>query len=247
MKRISSWLLTGMLFCTAFVAGKGPQEPLPVPDSDWPDSLLSVWYYTEGIKRHTISGDTAQARRLLSEAIRLDSTFAPAYFTLATGDLPASPVKAVEMARRAWELDSTNLWYERNYGQALLMAGRYPEALEHYRRLIAKDSGDPDNFRLLAALYELQRNPYMALSTLDTAELRFGRIPYLSAMKRRLLVATNQVDKAIEETRRTVDESPYDTENRIVLASLYGLAKKIRWHGPNTALYSRSIRRVSPP
>lgn len=226
MKRISLLLLSGMLFSSAFVTGKGPQEPLPVPDAEWPDSLHSVWYYTEGIKRNTVSGDTARARRLLAEAIRLDSTFAPAYFALGTENLAASPDEAVEMARRAWQLDTTNLWYERSYGQALLMAGRYPEALKHYRGLIAKDAGDPDNFRLLAALYELQRNPYMALATLDTAELRFGRIPYLSAMKRRLLVATNQMDKAIDETRRTVDESPYDTENRIVLASLYGLAKK---------------------
>lgn len=214
------------LFSAAFVAGKGPQPSLPTPDSAWPDSLHSVWYYTEGLKRNVISGDTAEARRLLREAIRLDSTYAPAYFALGTGNLAASPDEAVAMARRAWTLDTANLWYERNYGQTLLMAGRYPEALERYRRLVDKDPRDPDHFRLLAALYELQRNPYMALVTLDTAELRFGRIPYLSAMKRRLLVATNQLDKAIAETRALVDESPYDTENRTVLASLYGLAKR---------------------
>ncbi len=220
------WVIVCMLFSSAFVAGKGPQAPLPAPSADWPDSLHSVWFYTEGIKSNTISGDTARARQFLHEAIRLDSNFAPAYFALSTGRLPASPDEAVEMARRAWELDTTNLWYERNYGQILLQAARYPEALERYRRLTEKDPKDPDNFRLLAALYELQRNPYMALATLDSAELRFGRIPYLTAMKRRLLVSTNQLDKAIAESRRTVEESPYDTENRIVLASLYGLAKK---------------------
>ncbi len=226
MKRYSALLVLSALFSSAFVAGKGPQEPLPAPSAEWPDSLHNVWYYTEGLKRNVISGDTAQARRLLREAIRIDSTYAPAYFALGTDNLAASPDEAVAMARRAWTLDTANLWYERNYGQALLMAGRYPEALERYRRLIDKDPADPDNFRLLAALYEQQRNPYMALVTLDSAELRFGRIPYLSAMKRRLLITTNQLDKAIAETREAVDETPYDTENRIVLASLYGLAKR---------------------
>ncbi len=226
MKRYSALLVLSALFSSAFVAGKGPQEPLPTPSAEWPDSLHNVWYYTEGLKRNVISGDTAQARRLLREAIRIDSTYAPAYFALGTDNLAASPDEAVAMARRAWTLDTANLWYERNYGQALLMAGRYPEALERYRRLIDKDPADPDNFRLLAALYEQQRNPYMALVTLDSAELRFGRIPYLSAMKRRLLITTNQLDKAIAETREAVDETPYDTENRIVLASLYGLAKR---------------------
>lgn len=226
MKRYSALLVLSALFSSAFVAGKGPQEPLPAPSAEWPDSLHNVWYYTEGLKRNVISGDTAQARQLLREAIRIDSTYAPAYFALGTDNLAASPDEAVAMARRAWTLDTANLWYERNYGQALLMAGRYPEALERYRRLIDKDPADPDNFRLLAALYEQQRNPYMALVTLDSAELRFGRIPYLSAMKRRLLITTNQLDKAIAETREAVDETPYDTENRIVLASLYGLAKR---------------------
>lgn len=220
------WAIVCTLFSSAFVAGKGPQAPLPAPSAEWPDSLHSVWYYTEGVKSSTISGDTARARQFLHEAIRLDSNYAPAYFALSTGRLPASPDEAVEMARRAWELDTANLWYERNYGQILLQASRYPEALERYRRLTEKDPKDPDNFRLLAALYELQRNPYMALATLDSAELRFGRIPYLTAMKRHLLVSTNQLDQAIAESRRTVEESPYDTENRIVLANLYGLAKK---------------------
>lgn len=227
MKRISLLLLSGLLFCTAFVAGKGPQETsLPPAGEAWPDSLRSVWLYTEAVKRNTISGDTAQARQLLLEAIRHDSTYAPAYFLLSTDRLAASPDEAVALARRAWELDTANLWYERNYSQSLLMAGAYSEALARYRRLVVRDANDPDNFRLLAALYEMQRNPYMALATLDSAELRFGRMPYLLAVKRRLLVATNQIDKAIDEARLSVAESPYDPENRIVLASLYGLAKK---------------------
>ncbi len=226
MKKFVVILLSGMLFSSAFVAGKGPQKPLPAPDADWPDSLHSVWYYTEGVKRNVISGDTAQARRLLLEAVRLDSACAPAYFALASERLAASPDEAAEMARRAWRLDTANLWYERNYGQTLLSASRFPEALERYRRLTEKDPEDPDNYRLLAALYELQRNPYMALATLDTAEMRFGRIPYLSAMKRRLLIATGQIDKAIAETRTAAEDAPYELEHRIVLAGLYGLAKK---------------------
>lgn len=225
-KRLSRLLLAGALFCSAFVAGKGPQAPLPEPGSDWPDSLRTVWLYTEAVKRNTISGDTLEARRLLLEAIRRDSAYAPAYFALSVGRLAESPDEAVELSRRAWQLDTANLWYERNYGQSLLLAGRYAEALERYRRLVVSDPKDPDNFRLLAALYEQQRNPYMALSTLDSAELRFGRIPYLLAMKRRLLIATNQIDKAIEEARTSVAEAPYDPESHAVLATLYGVAKQ---------------------
>ena len=226
-KRLLLTVVTVLFLATAFVAGKGPQGASSQPPaSEWPDSLHSVWLYTEAIKHNVISGDTAQARQLLLDAIHADTNYAPAYFALSSGRLAASADEAVSFARRAWELDTANLWYERNYGQALLMAGRYGEALERYRRLVVRDPKDPDNFRLLAALYDQQRNPYMALATLDSAELRFGRIPYLLAVKRRLLIATNQIDKAIDEARRSVADNPYDPENRIILASLYGMAKR---------------------
>ena len=149
---------------------KGPQEPLPAPSAEWPDSLHNVWYYTEGLKRNVISGDTAQARRLLREAIRIDSTYAPAYFALGTDNLAASPDEAVAMARRAWTLDTANLWYERNYGQALLMAGRYPEALERYRRLIDKDPPTPTNFRPAGRSLRTA-----AQSVYGARDARFGR------------------------------------------------------------------------
>ncbi len=230
-----SLLLAG-LFSAAFVAGAGRGVP-PVPGSSvrqggaegpeaFADSLRSVWYYTEGVKRQVISSDSVQARELFREAIRRDSTFAPAYFALALHRLAATPDEVVALARRARDLDTANIWYERYYGQSLLMASRYSEALPVYRQLVTRDPKDPDNYRLLAALYEQAGNPYMALTTLDSAELRFGRIPLLGAMKRRLLISTNQIDKAIEEARALVDEAPYDQEHRTVLASLYGVAKQ---------------------
>ena len=221
MKRLTAITVLGLLFSTAFVAGKSPQQT-----PEWPDSLRSVWLYTEGIKRNAIEGDSARARELFAEALRTDSAFAPAYYQLAVGNLTATPAAAVEQARRAWELDTANLWYLRFYGQALLSAERYADALHVFRRLNREDPKDPDNYRLVAALYQLQKNPYMALATLDSAELRFGRIPLLSAMKRRLLIATHQTDKAIVEARALVETAPYEIEHHVVPAVLYALAGK---------------------
>lgn len=221
MKRLTAITGLCLLFSTAFVAGKSPRQT-----PEWPDSLRSVWLYTEGVKQNAIAGDSARARELFAEAIRIDSAYAPAYYQLAVGDMTAAPDRAVDEARRAWEIDTTNLWYLRFYGQALLSAERYGEALPVFRRLNREDPKDPDNYRLVAALYQLQKNPYMALATLDSAELRFGRIPLLSAMKRRLLIATHQVDKAIVEARALVETAPYELEHHVVLADLYALAGK---------------------
>lgn len=219
MKRLTAIPVLCLLFSTAFVAGKGPHTA-----SGTPDSLRSVWLYTEGIKRNAIHGDTVGAREFFTEAVRLDSTFAPALYELASNGMFDTPDEGVELARRAWRLDTANLWYHRFYGQSLLLAERYDEALDVYRRLSSEDPRNPDNYRILAALYEQRNNPYMALAMLDSAELRFGRIPPLSAMKRRLLVATHQTDKAIEEALSLVEAAPHEIERHVVLADLYGIA-----------------------
>ena len=75
MKRLTAITVLCVLFLSAFAAGKGPAG---VPG--YPDSLRSVWLYTEGIKQNAIARDTVRAREFFAEAIRNDSTFAPAYY-----------------------------------------------------------------------------------------------------------------------------------------------------------------------
>lgn len=73
MKRLTATtVLCLLLFSAAFVTGKGPSAA-----PEYPDSLRSVWLYTEGVKQNAIAGDSVRARELFLEAIRNDSTYAP--------------------------------------------------------------------------------------------------------------------------------------------------------------------------
>lgn len=208
-------------FLTVSAAGKSP-SPAPV----WADSLRSVYLYTEGIKQHAIAGDSVRARELFAEALRADSAFAPAYYELAVERIDKAPAEAAELALRAHRIDTANLWYHSLYGQALVYSGQYGRALGVFRDLRQADPKNPDNYRILAALYELSHQPFAAIATLDSAEMRFGRIPVLSNMKRQLLLATHQTDKAVAEARAMVDAAPYDAANRVVLAGLYARTGK---------------------
>lgn len=233
MKRLAAIsVLCAALFATA-LAARGSASPAsprsqrsggPVPE--WADSLRSLYLYTEGVKRYAIEGDSARACDLFREAIRADSTFAPAYYGLAVSQMEEEPAAAAEMAGRASRLDTADLWYRSLHGQALVRSGRYRPALGVFRELQRAEPNNPDNYRILAALYELDGQPYMAIVTLDTAEVRFGRIPMLSAMKRQLLVSTRQLDKAVAEARAMVDAAPYEAEHHVVLAGLYARTGK---------------------
>ncbi|MDE6445676.1 MAG: tetratricopeptide repeat protein [Alistipes sp.] len=233
MKRLATIsILCAALFATAFAAGRGasPTSPKSARSGDavpaWADSLRSLYLYTEGVKRYAIEGDSARACELFRRAIREDSTFAPAYYGLAVAQMEEEPAAAAEMAGRASRLDTADVWYRSLHGQALVRSGQYGRALGVFRELQRAEPNNPDNYRILAALYELDGQPYMAIVTLDTAEVRFGRIPMLSAMKRQLLIATRQFDKAVGEARAMVAAAPYEAEHHVVLAGLYARTGK---------------------
>lgn len=218
MKRFVAIVVLLGFFLTAFaVGGEGAQQP------EKRDSLQSVFLYTEGLKALRIHQDTARGRELLELALQQDSSYAPAYFTLVTNNLSRNAEEALKNAEKAYRQDTANLWYHRAYGQALLMNERYAEALPIYRSLNERDPKDLDFYRILAALYEQNQQPYSAIATLDSAEVRMGRHPYLSKMKRHLLIQTKQTDRAMEEAKAMVKDMPYEAEHHVVLAELYGV------------------------
>lgn len=219
MKRFVAIVALLMLFLTAFAAGT-PRAQQP----EGADSLRSVFLYTEGVKALTIHRDTTRGRTLLEQTLEVDSLYAPAYFALVSNGLSNDPKQLSQWAEKAYRQDTTNFWYHRAYGQSLLMAERYADALPVYRSLNERDPRDLDLYRILAALYEQNQQPYSAIATLDSAEVRMGRHPYLSKMKRHLLVQTKQTDRALEEAKTLAEEVPYEAEHHVALAELYGIS-----------------------
>lgn len=137
MKRLTAITLFCLLFFSALVAGKGSPEA-PISRLAAQRVALHRGHQT---KRHP--GDTARARELFREAILNDSTYAPAYYELAGSILESSPGEAVELARRAFRLDTANKWYHQFYGQALIMSNQLDEALKVYRPPVGKRPQGP--------------------------------------------------------------------------------------------------------
>ena len=194
------------------------------PKLEIPDSLRATYRYTDALKALVIHNDTTKGLPLLREALEIDSTYAPAHYEMASHYMQSDLQRAVAHARKAYEQDTTSRWYMGLYGQALAIAGEVQQALPVYRKLIVEDKNNPDHYRILALLYQQNKQPYSAIATLDSAEVRFGKMAHLSSLKRMLLIRTNQVDKAIEEAQQAVEEAPYEVENVISLGYTYATA-----------------------
>lgn len=191
-----------------------------------PDSLRATYKYTEGIKQIRINQDTAAAHALYREALAIDKDYAPALYQLSADVALHNPQQAVEYAQRAYQIDTMNRWYASAYGRTLVLNGRYDDALPIFRRLTRLDRNNPDNYRILAVLYQQRKQPYSAIAILDSADMRFGKIAYLADMKRHLLISTNQIDRAISEAEELVESAPYEQANQLALAETYAAAKR---------------------
>ncbi len=217
---IAATLLSGFVARAVTPDGK--------PKLTIPDSLRAAYHYTDALKQATIHQDSAAARALLHKALEADSLYAPALYQIAQQELktPGHEAQAVEYARRAYLQDTMSRWYADTYARALVLSNRYDDALPLYRRLMRLDKNNPDIYRILAMIYHQRRQPYSAISVLDSADMRFGKILFLSNMKRHLLISTGQMERAIKEAQESVDAAPYEQENMLSLAETYAAAKK---------------------
>ncbi len=176
--------------------------------------------YTEGLKSVLMGADTAFSASLFRRALAIDSTHAPSWYELAML-YREQPEKAIPYSRKACLLDSTNVWYGAQLGQLMIGAKQYDSALRVYNSLMKLSSDNPDIYFRLAALYEMQGQPFQAIALLDSAETRFGILEQLSGMKRQLLMNVKLYDKALKETRSLIDNFPYDETNYVALAEIY--------------------------
>lgn len=209
----------GFLSCT--VTSRAPSGTLASDGSEFEGRNAPYYFHAEGIKAYTANKRPAEAIDYFGKAISADSTYAPAYYQIAEVLMAENPSQAVSYSVKANALDSLNLTYQSQLGRVLVMSQQYDQALDIYTRLMRDDPHNPINYRLLAALYDYKERPFTAISILDTAEMRLGRMEDLSTYKRELLMRVRLYDKAVEETNKLIADYPYDDENYLVLGELY--------------------------
>lgn len=191
-----------------------------IPDGKYSEQTMTSYLYTEGIRNNLAEGDPSVSLELFRQALKIDSLHAPSYYEIATL-LRDTPKEAIPYSLRAARIDSANTWYRTQLGRLYIGAQQYDSALTIYNELLKAAPDNPDNYRLLAALYEEQGQFFTAISILDLAETRFGVMEEISVYKRQLLMEVKMYDRAISEAKSIAGNFPFDESNFVALAELY--------------------------
>ncbi len=215
MKRGVAILLVALLCCGFIPQHKAARQAAPQK------SVSEL--YAEAIKAVTIHKDTVGAIGAIEAVFQQDSNYAPALNLLSR--ITRVPKNAVEYAERAYLADTTNRYYLEEYGRALVQGGEYSKAVSVFDKIVQK-STEPNDYRILAILLDGSRKTTEAIAVLDTAEVRFGRIPLLGRLRQYYLLKTGQTLAAEADAHKAIEEAPYLAENHISLAEIYSATRR---------------------
>ncbi len=179
--------------------------------------------YAEAIKALTIKRDTLNALGALEAIFQRDSNHAPALYQLSR--ITRVPENAVGYAERAYRSDTSNYYYLENLGEQLIDADELSRAVPIFKKIVQR-STNPNHFRILAILLGQAKNTEEALAVLDSAEVRFGRIPQMSKMRQHYLLRTGRLLEAEADAKKSVKEAPYLAENHVALANIYASTRR---------------------
>lgn len=210
---------TLLLFCAGLGVRADETGRVRVTASRFKDSSLQATdYYLRGIKA-VEEGDGRTALALFGAALGSDSLHAPSSYRIST--ILADNDEALRYARRAWEIDSTNVWYAAQVGGLLTKAGRYREALEAWRACRRIDPDDIQTYKYIAALLDAVGQPLSAIATIDTALTRFTDDLDLLEYKGELLSTVYRPREVIANAQRMVALDPENGRYMAILAKAH--------------------------
>ena len=208
-----------VLVCGGSEAHADDGERVRVTASRFEDSSQRATdYYLRGIKAIE-DGDGRTALALFSAALDCDSLHAPSSYRIST--ILADKEEALRHARRAWDADTSNVWYAAQVGGLLTQAGRYQEALEAWRACRRIDPGDIQTYKYIAALLDATGQSVSAIATIDTALTRFADDLELLEYRGELLSAAYRPREAIANAQRMVALAPDNGRYMALLAKAH--------------------------
>ncbi|MBR5982466.1 MAG: tetratricopeptide repeat protein [Bacteroidales bacterium] len=185
------------------------------------------FYFLEGNKNKNL-GDYDAAIRNYTRALTIDNTQPAAYYEIATILFASGDYQAAQTyAEKAVQYDKTN---NIAYIDMLIYTYQYSNQNEKtiplYRKLIASNPNDIENYYELAKVYQTLNKPKDAIKVLDEAEKQVGITDIISVQKEMMYEKMGNMNKSFEEMKRLRDAYPTNLRYKAMLAEAYFQNKK---------------------
>ncbi len=179
------------------------------------------------------TGRLQKADSLLTQALQINPKDAAANYEKAQL-LSAYGLndKALALAKKAIEADSTNKWYLKLYADLSKANGHYEAYLNTYKKLCKKEPGNLNFESELAFAYYFTGDYQNAVQTYRKVEMLMGVTPQLTKQIADLYLRLDKKDSALMQYEKLVKFNPENTRSYAMLAefaSKNGLPKTAEW------------------
>ena len=230
MRNIGILLVAGLIGSAALPSlarkvktQKVKKQPLVAEDEK--DSLPANvrkrydYYFLEAARQHA-NGNYAEAFDLFEHARQIDSTAAETYFYLSLyqNQLKQDSLGLLYM-KKAVALAPDNQTYAESLAQQYIAKQQYDKAVDAYEDLYARNHTNTDALRILAQLYQQQKNYPMMLKTISRLETEEGESEQLTLSKMRVYEMMEDKKAAYKELKSLVDEHPLDMGYKTMLGN----------------------------
>ncbi len=223
------------------------KKPLPIPINIEKPSVAvtkgaNETSFIEGMKFYMIE-EYAKALESFEKTLKSEKDNTGLIFQIsATYQKLGNTEKAIEYARKAFELEPSKQEYGQMLASLFAKNSQYSEANRIFKMLFDADPTDSETGLDLAATYYSLGKYDEVLKVYQTIEKNMGINPELSHQKQALLLKLGKLNDAIKEGDKLIETDPSDLENYIDQAELL-----IRNEKPDLAIkYIEKAQKISP-
>jgi tetratricopeptide (TPR) repeat protein len=174
----------------------------------------------EGMK-YMMTDQPARALPIFEQITQKSPQDPAGYYLVATALLKLDRQDdAIIPAKKAHELDKSNLFYAQQLAELYAKRRKYAEAAQIYEPLLARS---PENIQYgieLAAVYVFNEQFDKAIQTYDLLEKSIGVTEEITHQKEQLYLRQNKLDKALAEAKKLIDAEPNEVSYRVELAEM---------------------------
>lgn len=177
-------------------------------------------YFFLEAARQQAAGKYSEAFDLLEHARHINPKAAEVYYyqSMYLSQMKADSL-ALEYLIKATELSPGNQAYPERLAQYYIGSQQYEKAIDAYEGVYARNHNNTDALRILAQLYQQQKQYGKLLQTINRLEVEEGESEQLTLSKMRVYELMNDKKSAYNELRSLTEKHPLDMMYKTMLGN----------------------------